>query len=120
MSACPATLGRVSNADPYADIDWDRADLTPPADAWAPPADESWAPPEDGWMPPPDDAFDGRFSGPAARVPSSAAAEGIWRVEQTIDDPAGDHDWRIRAEVDLAASVEEGAAVVRVTEVLRL
>lgn len=64
----------MSNADPYADIDWDRADLTPPTDAWAPPADESWAPPEDGWMPPPDDAFDGRFSGPVARVPSAVAA----------------------------------------------
>jgi hypothetical protein len=44
----------------------------------------------------------------------------VWRVEQTIDDPAGDHDWRIRAEVDLAASAEEGVAVVRVTEVVRL
>ncbi|MDR5698515.1 DEAD/DEAH box helicase [Agromyces aerolatus] len=45
---------------------------------------------------------------------------GVWRVEQTIDDPAGDRDWRIRAEVDLEASAEEGAAVVRVTEVIRL
>lgn len=27
-----------------------------------------------------------------------------WRVEQIIDDPAGDHDWCIRAQVDLAAS----------------
>ncbi|RWR20026.1 DUF3516 domain-containing protein [Microbacterium enclense] len=53
-------------------------------------------------------------------IDESAAAEGLWRVEQTIDDPAGDHDWRIRAEVDLAASEEEGTAVVRVTEVLRL
>ncbi|MDT0117397.1 DUF3516 domain-containing protein [Microbacterium sp. PRF11] len=53
-------------------------------------------------------------------IDESAAAEGMWRVEQTIDDPAGDHDWRIRAEVDLAASEEEGTAVVRVTEVLRL
>ncbi|CAH0285796.1 putative helicase HelY [Microbacterium sp. Bi128] len=53
-------------------------------------------------------------------IDESAAAEGVWRVEQTIDDPAGDHDWRIRAEVDLAASEEEGTAVVRVTEVLRI
>lgn len=53
-------------------------------------------------------------------IDESAAAEGLWRVEQTIDDPAGDHDWRIRAEVDLAASEEEGTAVVRVTEVRRL
>ena len=63
---------------------------------------------------------------PAARSPrlvtidESDAAAGIWRVEQTIDDPAGDHDWRIRAEVDLRESAEEGAAVVRVTEVVRL
>ncbi|MFT4210775.1 MAG: DUF3516 domain-containing protein [Microbacterium sp.] len=48
------------------------------------------------------------------------AVEGIWRVEQTVDDPAGDHDWRIRAEVDLGASAEEGAAAVHVTEVVRL
>lgn len=53
-------------------------------------------------------------------IDESAAAGGLWRVEQTIDDPAGDHDWRIRAEVDLTASEEEGTAVVRVTEVLRL
>lgn len=53
-------------------------------------------------------------------IDESAATDGIWRVEQTIDDPAGDHDWRIRAEVDLAASEEEGTAIVRVTEVLRL
>ncbi len=64
--------------------------------------------------------------GGAARSPrlvtidETDAPAGIWRVEQTIDDPAGDHDWRIRAEVDLEASAEEGAAVVRVTEVVRL
>ncbi|MFT4136052.1 DEAD/DEAH box helicase [Microbacterium sp.] len=51
---------------------------------------------------------------------SAADAAGLWRVEQTIDDPAGDHDWRIRGEVDLAASVEAGTAVVRITEVVRL
>ena len=64
--------------------------------------------------------------GPAARSPQlvaideTDAANGVWRVEQTIDDPAGDRDWRIRAEVDLEASADEGAAVVRVTEVVRL
>jgi superfamily II RNA helicase len=72
------------------------------------------------------DEHDAIGTGGAARssayvdIDESAAAEGIWRVEQTIDDPAGDHDWRIRAEVDLAASEEEGTAIVRVTEVLRL
>lgn len=73
------------------------------------------------------DEHDEILTGGPARSPqlcvidrTDAAASGLWRVEQTIDDPAGDHDWRIRAEVDLAASVEEGAAVVRVTEVTRL
>jgi hypothetical protein len=85
--------------------------------------------PEAGWP----DALDRYYgehddilTGAAARSPrlvtidESDAAAGVWRVEQTIDDPVGDHDWRIRAEVDLAASAEEGAAVVRVTEVVRL
>jgi hypothetical protein len=72
------------------------------------------------------DEHDEIFTGGPARSPAlctideSDAANGLWRVEQIIDDPAGDHDWRIRAEVDLAASAEEGTAVVRVTEVLRL
>jgi hypothetical protein len=38
-------------------------------------------------------------------------------VRQVLDDPAGDRDWAISAEVDLAASDEEGAAVVWVTAV---
>ena len=42
---------------------------------------------------------------------------GRWQVRQIIDDPAGDHDWGISAEVDLAASDELGAAAVRVTRV---
>ncbi|MGA6127420.1 MULTISPECIES: DEAD/DEAH box helicase [unclassified Microbacterium] len=72
------------------------------------------------------DDHDEILTGGAARSPAlcvideSSASDGVWRVEQIIDDPAGDHDWRICAEVDLEASVEEGAAVVRVTEVVRL
>ena len=31
-----------------------------------------------------------------------------WRVRQVLDDPAGDHDWCIEAEVDLAASDDGG------------
>jgi hypothetical protein len=45
---------------------------------------------------------------------------GRWVVRQILDDPAGDHDWGISAEVDLAASDESGAAVLRVTAVSRL
>lgn len=43
-----------------------------------------------------------------------------WTVRQILDDPAGDHDWGISASVNLAASDELGAAVVRVTGVNRL
>ena len=42
---------------------------------------------------------------------------GVWRVRQVLDDPAGDHDWAITADVDLAASDEAGAAVVHITGV---
>ncbi|MFT4234699.1 MAG: DUF3516 domain-containing protein, partial [Microbacterium sp.] len=59
----------------------------------------------------------------AARSPALCRiSEGpsVWRVEQIIDDPDGDRDWRIRAEVGLAASAEAGTAVVRVTDVVRL
>jgi hypothetical protein len=73
------------------------------------------------------DEHDEILTGAPARSPAlcaideaDAVARGIWRVEQTIDDPAGDHDWRIRAEVDLEASAEEGTAVVRVVEVRRI
>ena len=44
----------------------------------------------------------------------------VWRVRQILDDPAGDHDWGIEVEVDLEASDEEGAAVLRVIDAGRL
>ncbi|MDQ3899418.1 MAG: DUF3516 domain-containing protein [Actinomycetota bacterium] len=40
-----------------------------------------------------------------------------WLVRQILDDPAGDHDWAITAEVDLRASDEAGVAVLRVCAV---
>jgi superfamily II RNA helicase len=43
-----------------------------------------------------------------------------WVVRQILDDPEGHHDWAITAEVDLAASADEGVAVVRVLAVGRL
>ncbi|MFB7844282.1 DEAD/DEAH box helicase [Microbacterium sp. NPDC056052] len=43
-----------------------------------------------------------------------------WAVQQILDDPAGDHDWRISAMVDLDASDEAGEAVIAVTGVTRL
>ncbi|MFD1720705.1 DEAD/DEAH box helicase [Amnibacterium endophyticum] len=56
--------------------------------------------------------------GPALLVIEEAAAE--WRVRQILDDPAGDHDWDFTAVVDLTASDEAGAAVLRLTGVGRL
>jgi hypothetical protein len=42
--------------------------------------------------------------------------EGVWQVRQILDDPAGDHDWGIDVEVDLEASDEQGAPVLRVVD----
>ncbi|MDQ3294538.1 MAG: DUF3516 domain-containing protein, partial [Actinomycetota bacterium] len=42
---------------------------------------------------------------------------GKWVVRQIFDDPAGDHDWGISAEVDLSASDDAGVAVVTVIAV---
>ncbi len=43
-----------------------------------------------------------------------------WKARQILDDPAGDHDWGISAEVDLPASDQAGIAVIRVTAVDQL
>ena len=56
--------------------------------------------------------------GPALLIIDEGADR--WRVRQIFDDPAGDHDWGISAEVNLAASAEAGEAVLRVTEVGQL
>jgi superfamily II RNA helicase len=47
-------------------------------------------------------------------------ARDAWEVRQVLDDPAGDHDWRIDAVVDLPASDAAGEVVLRVTAVGRL
>lgn len=62
-------------------------------------------------------------TGPDARGPKLLMIDeqpGRWIVRQIFDDPAGDHDWGISAEVDLAASDEAGTAVVRITAVDQL
>ncbi|MCL3860512.1 RNA helicase [Actinotalea sp. K2] len=66
-------------------------------------------------------------TGPAARGPAlhqvteRALASGeVWEVRQVLDDPAGDHDWRIDAVVDLAASDAAGTVVLRVVGAGRL
>nr|WP_237721117.1 DEAD/DEAH box helicase [Mycolicibacterium phlei] len=62
-------------------------------------------------------------TGPDARGPAMLIIEresDVWRVRQILDDPAGDHDWGFTVEVDLAASDEEGAAVLRLVDAGRL
>ncbi|MBX3100085.1 MAG: DUF3516 domain-containing protein [Salinibacterium sp.] len=77
----------------------------------------------DAWADAMDPYFDEHGSlgtGGDARGPSMIViTEGpqAWTVRQIFDDPAGDHDWGISATVDLAESVEQGLAVVRVTSV---
>jgi hypothetical protein len=76
------------------------------------------------------DALDGYWdeheyieSGPAARGPALLhITEGPaqWKVRQVLADPAGNHDWSITATVDLEASNQAGAAVVRLEDFSRL
>ncbi|MGO9217569.1 MAG: DEAD/DEAH box helicase [Streptosporangiaceae bacterium] len=69
------------------------------------------------------DVHDEIGTGPDARGPALLILdEGpqAWTLRQIFDDPAGDHDWGISAQVDLAASEEAGHAVLRVTDVGQL
>ncbi|MGH8939452.1 MAG: DUF3516 domain-containing protein, partial [Actinomycetes bacterium] len=87
-----------------ADAGWD-------AEAWADAMAAYWA------------DHDEIHTGADARGPQLlviTGEPGRWRVRQVVDDPAGDHDWGIGAEVDLKASDESGEAVVHVTAVDRL
>ena len=58
--------------------------------------------------------------GPPARSPALLQIQthpGYWSVRQVFDDPEGDRDWGIHAEVHLAASDTEGSAHIRVVDV---
>ncbi len=83
--------------------------------------EDAWANAMDGYW----DEYEDLGTGPDARGPKLLSIEedpehGLWKVRQTFADPKGDHDWGISAEVDLAASDEEGLAVIRVTAVGQL
>jgi hypothetical protein len=88
------------------------------------PAGDAWS--ADDWaqaLQPYWDEHDDIGTGPDARGPQLLHIEegqDRWRVRQVLDDPQGYHDWAISAEVDLAASDEQGAPVVRVTDVASL
>jgi superfamily II RNA helicase len=75
---------------------------------WKTPIEEYWA------------EYGSLGTGPDARGPALLQIEekpDVWEVRQTFDDPEGDHDWGISAVVDLRASDDAGAAVVRITAV---
>lgn len=59
-----------------------------------------------------------------ARGPAMLRIEGegtrVWRVEQVVRDPAGHHDWRVDAAVDLDECDEAGELVLRVGGFRRL
>lgn len=44
----------------------------------------------------------------------------VWEVVQTIHDPAGNHDWRLEATVDLDACDEAGELILHITALRRL
>jgi superfamily II RNA helicase len=77
---------------------------------------ERWAEAMQGYY----DEYADLGTGPDARGPHLLVVEEgpqRWAVRQIFDDPEGDHDWGVSAEVDLAASDEAGEAVVRVLDV---
>ena len=78
-------------------------------------SDAAWSAAHEAYL----DDYDDFGTGPQARGPAllridDSDAE-VWVVEQILDDPEGDHDWRISAELDVAATDEAGELVLTVT-----
>ncbi|MDQ2845247.1 MAG: DUF3516 domain-containing protein [Actinomycetota bacterium] len=66
------------------------------------------------------DAYDDLGIGADARstaMVTISKQQGHWRVRQVFDDPDGDRDWGITADVDLAASDDAGEAVITIADV---
>jgi superfamily II RNA helicase len=92
---------------------WDALGELDSASGWT--ADR-WAEAMDGYF----DEYADLGVGPDARSAAMltiAKQSGHWRVRQVFDDPEGDRDWGIVADVDLAASDEAGEAVVTMVDV---
>lgn len=98
--------------------DRDTSDAPWTADRWAEALDPFY------------DDHDQILTGPAARGPQLFAVDerpeghgeagtrgDLWLVRQQLDDPAGDHDWRIDVLVDLPGSDAAGEVVLRVLAV---
>jgi len=95
---------------------WDALGELDGADGWDA---DAWAEALEPYF----EMYDEIGTGPAARGPAMLLIDegpDRWTVRQILDDPEGDHDWGISAEVDLAASDAAGTAVVRITEVGQL
>ena len=82
------------------------------ADRWADALDEYF------------DEYDDIFTDAAARSPRLVVIDenvkehpGRWKVTQSFSDPEDNHDFGIRADVDLKASDEAGLPVLRITHV---
>jgi hypothetical protein len=76
--------------------------------------EEEWAAAAAGYF----SEYDDLGTGPAARGPAFfrvVEEDEVWHVSQILDDPEGDHDWRITAELDLSATDEAGEVVLVVT-----
>jgi hypothetical protein len=78
-------------------------------------SDAAWSAAHEAYL----DDYDDFGTGPQARGPALLRIDdsdaGVWLVEQILDDPEGDHDWRITAELDVAATDEAGELVLTVT-----
>ncbi|MDQ4138029.1 MAG: DUF3516 domain-containing protein [Actinomycetota bacterium] len=101
-------LAALDDAEQLADLDGEHG---LDADVWGRALDEYYA------------EHDSIGTGPDARSSRMLLIEEspeMWNVRQILDDPAGHHDWGITAQIDLAASEEQGVAVIRVTGLSRL
>jgi superfamily II RNA helicase len=77
---------------------------------------DRWADAMDAYF----EEYDDIGTGPDARGPALLIIEeqqAVWKLRQIFDDPAGNRDGGISAEVDLAASNETGSAAVRILDV---
>ncbi len=76
---------------------------------------EAWADAADRYLA----EYDAIGTGPEARGPAffsvSDDEDGVWVATQILEDPDGDRDWRITAELDIAATDEAGELVLVTT-----
>ena len=75
-----------------------------------------WEAAMDGYWGEYDELGAGADARSSAMVDITTGAQ-VWRIRQVFDDPAGDRDWGITAEVDIAGSDEAGEPVVKIIDV---